>query len=607
MGGVLEGAAPLIVMIGATLLLILMWTILIGRNEGVRDSDDDDPSGRDRPAGLEARVERFIGLLNYGDEQTATNAMRHLLSMGPSILPILFSHLSRLEQHPGGLAPRCQLMIEQVLIDFGLQTYLQCGDAIRSVHRASPVYPALQRVLVGIGPNLLIELIRGPMLDPLVGMAPLFHRLGEPIEHPLGELLDNRVEAIPAAFLQATIPVFTAHPELLARLYVASSPAARQRLLTVLAPWTPELVQTIHPRSPPPVAPQEPTEVERSLAETALAERLLHSLNSPTDLDIQVRHGLALTEESSHKQALLAAVALPPNVMLQALEEHPGALEPDLHTHLQALLDPAGEPREQVEQALSMMDEPAAYWTTWVGMVGLGARLGDPRAEARLLHMAEDPSQPLGGLALMLLTMRPPEGLGDVLARRVRSARTHPLEPFQLRLACVKAPEQFEAILVRLLRADAARVVSCAALLLAPLRPPIDKLLKALGRHRGSPLEAQVAPLLWSQWPTCRAAVLRALKDSDREVREAAVTVLGALGSPEDVPALLDGLGPASESVEARLNAVEMLGPSGLGLLQECMERDLEFAKSFTLGRRLHVLRLLAQKATRNHEATPNR
>ncbi|MBH25666.1 MAG: hypothetical protein CMH57_14685 [Myxococcales bacterium] len=581
-----------LILVGATLLLILMLTTLLGRGDGgggVRD-DEEDPE-EDRPVGLEARVERFIGLLNYGDEQTATEAMRHLLSMGPGILPILFAHLSRLEQHPGGLAPRCQLMMEQVLVDFGLQTYLQCGDAIRAVHRASPVYPAVQRVLVGIGPNLLIELMRGPTLDPLVGMAPLFYRLAERIEHPLGELLDNRPEAIPPELLQAALPVFQSTPELLEALYTTSGPEARQRLMEVLAPWAPQAF-TRHRRE----AMERPDTAE-AFAVMACAEELLLPDADPLAVSARVARALR-GNEAQRELALLRAATLPTPTLLQVLEEAPDALEPKLLTTLQELLDPRGAPREQVERALKCVgEEPeAARWSQWVGLIGLGARLDDPRAEARLLQVAEELSHPLGGLALTILAARPPEGLEDTLARRVRLARVTAQERFQLRMVAQRAPEHFEAILLRLLRADSARVVSLAALLLAPNQPPVVKLLKALGRHRGAPHEARVAPLLWSRWPACRVAGVGALKSDDREVREAAVAVLGSLGSEEEVPALLGGLGPESESVEARLNAVELLGPAGAERLAECMERDPEFAKSFALGRRLQLLRLLARR-----------
>ena len=52
--------------------------------------------------------------------------------------------------------------------------------------------------------------------------------------------------------------------------------------------------------------------------------------------------------------------------------------------------------------------------------------------------------------------------------------------------------------LTRLLRTESRRTASLVAELLVGLEPPIRPLLKALGRHRHSPLEEAIAPLAWT-------------------------------------------------------------------------------------------------------------
>jgi hypothetical protein len=78
------------------------------------------------------------------------------------------------------------------LVDFGLQTYLQCGAALSSTDPASPVFPAVVRVYTRLGPRVLVESTRGAPLDPLTLGAPLMSRYGERGLACLAELFQAR-------------------------------------------------------------------------------------------------------------------------------------------------------------------------------------------------------------------------------------------------------------------------------------------------------------------------------------------------------------------------------------------------------------------------------
>ncbi len=571
--------------IAAAVVLTLMLLLQLGISAGDDDEDDEDGEGAPPPPppGIEARVERYIGLLNYADEPTAAEASRSLLSMGPNILPVLLRHLGRLEERPGALSPACQLHMEELLTSFGLVTYLACAEHMRGVHRGSPVFPAMMRIFVGIGPNLLVEVARNPVLDPAAVLGPLLHRTGPAALGPLAELLRAQPDALPEPLLLAAMPLFAGDPGALRRLLAAVPPAGEARLLGALAPWC-------APAALEHMAGCQPADLPPELEEgwiAALAWRAV-TRDDPA----------ALLEEAARW------AALPPSTDPWSLHTRTLALDgaplaalwqrgPALHLLPHPAPSPEAPPRQSVEWALAALDGDDLR-AQRLAVRLLGAAQEDPRAVERLIVLAAHPAAPWGWLALAELAREDKGPLEDALVARLRASST-PADLFYGRLALRRCP-RLAATLYRLLRAEAAQPVAAAAHLLAAVEVSAEGLLKALGRHRYSPLEAEIVPLLWAQGHRLRPRLVACLQDADREIRQGAVDALGGYGGAEAATPLLERLTPEAESPDSLINAVELIGPPAADALAAFIERRPEVARDLLLQRRLELLRRSARR-----------
>lgn len=562
---------------------VLMLMFLVMTTQGVAPverQEEEAPPPLQAPPTLQKRVERLIGILNYGDQRAVQDATRQLLSMGTGVLPALLNHLLRLEQRPGALSAACQLRLEELLADFGLQTWLQTADAVHAIHRASPVLPAMTRVLTRIGPNLLVELARGPTIDPVGLGAPLLARLGPDVGFPLLELLRARPEQTPASLLLASLPVMARHPEVLDQLLDALDTRGQSHLMEALAPWPlPGQAQRLQRLA----QGQDP-----ALQRLALEEALLRA--EPGQLPALLRQHWAL-EDPAHNATHALLTLLEPQEARALLRTLDDPLAQDTLALLEA---DAGPTREAVERALEWMERPEQADRV-AGVLLLSAHWEDPRAGERLVALANDGTDPRGALALGALCRVQHEAFADVLLARLRSAQDRPPGRLAMRCAAARAPQSVEPHLLRALRAESPRIASLAALLLAPRALPAAPLLKAMGRHRYSPCEPLVAPLLWARWPSLVQEVVDCLDSGDREVSQAAVVLLGGLGHPDSAPGLLGALEREQDDPELILNALEMLGPPVRGALLEFAQQHPEFSRRFALSRRAALLEQLGQ------------
>jgi hypothetical protein len=542
---------PVLIVVGGFLLLLLMFAVYLNGGAGGGDADEDEHEALPRPTYRE-RVERHIRLLNYGDDRAAADATRQLLSMGPSILPILLDQLLRLELHPQALSPRSQILIEELLGDFGLQTYLQTAEAVRGVHRASPAFPAVLRVLEGLGPHVVVELCRGVPPDFYGVCAPLILRLGPGCDQQLFELLEASPDEVPAEIVPTFLPLWACEPSLLRNTWDRLSPERRERLTDVVISWNlPDL---------------------DDLRREALAGGAVDALPVLAARDPSPEGLRRLVEESRH---------LAPGVAEQ--------LELLLDAHAQG---PSPGDRGAIEESLPLIDSTDLVVRTR-GLAGLLTALDDPRAIERLRLLAADPSDTLGGAALAALARGGEPDIEAAFAARVRSAELSLLERVHLHCVAAMRPTQSVPLLVRLLRTESPRTAALVARLLAHSDYPIRSVLKALGRHRYSPIEATIAPLIWARWPTVEAEVTECLDSDDREVAIAAVDLLGGLGSGDCLPALGRRLLAEREEPEPILNALELHGPPAATHLREFAALDPEFARTVgALRRRDLLLRL---------------
>ena len=542
------------------------------------------------PVSLEERVQGLISRINYGDEETAIQASRSLLSMGPGILPIVFARLLSLEHNPRALSPRCQLALEEILGDFGLRTYLLLALEMGSVHRASPVSPAILRVLTAIGPHTVTEMSRVPALDPAGAVAPLMWRFGAPGCAHLQEVLSSRAEDIPDGLISATLPTLADDAELFSGMVARCEGDGLLKLIQGLAPW-------LYDRA---VFEAIVEKGEDEAAAIALTEIAVRTCKDPGG-----RQGalMALVKQSAGAGAPSREVvtsllgALPLEALMGADDE---SLLTDLlgekeASGLRTFFDgwQSDDDRRIVERALVLVDDPALKR---VGVRVLGACMDDPRAVERLVSLAGDPAEPCGTLALLALARAGLGPLEALMAARVRGAWDRGSEVLSLRFAAALAAQEVQGILLRLLRAESQRVASLAARLLAPLDPPLESLFKALGRHRHSAIEPSIAPLIWARWPEVRGWLALGLASEDREVCQAAVDMAGVLGEPRFGEPLLKLMERDEDFVEPALNALELIGAEAAPLLRRFSEQRPELARSFDAGRRLKLMETMASK-----------
>ena len=545
----------------AGILLLFMFGAYTALGAPPSSEDDDDPV-LPGPT-LRDRVETVIRLLNYGDEGAAQEAMRQLLSMGSCVLPVLLDQLRRIEHHPGALSPRCQLLIEELLVDFGLQTYLQTADSLPGVHRASPVLPAITRVLARIGPHLLIELTRGTVQDPVGLAAPLMWRWGQDALGPLRELLLAKPAGVSDGLLRAILPVLARYPDALTDLLASLDTPGRDRLVKGIGHW------------PLPGLPDIVDEVMDS-AQT-----------SPMVVSIACRH------PSQFRDAVL-----------RRLVDSLNPVDPALAQTICAILD-IGTPREEgdihqvrasVEGALRTIDDPGG---DRLGALKILAwHTSDPRAFERVVGLAGDSMDPLGGIALVRIAQLPGSPLEPCLMARLRSAELTLSEQCCLQYALATCADEVGGLLQRLLRTESPRVVPLVARLLTPHAPTTEGILKALGRHRYSPVESEIASLLWARWPQVEAEVVACVASTDREVALAAIEMLGSLGASQCTAPLLARPMADAEVLEPVMNAVELLGPDALPHLEEFIEAHPELSWMSTIERRRAML--AAQATMRN-------
>jgi hypothetical protein len=541
-------STPFLILVGGFLLLLLMLAAYINAPPfGDDDSEDDD-----RPAkpSYRNRVERHIRLLNYGDERTAADTTRQLLSMGPGILPVLLQQLLRLDQHPQSLSPSSQLLIEELLGDFGLQTYLQTADAVRSVHRASPAFPAVLRVLHGLGPHLVVELCRGTPPDIYGVCAPLIHRLGAGCNQQLVTLLTHDPARVPGEIVSAFIPLWAAEPDALLSVWGQVSPEARARIAPHVLAWN------------LPGADR----VRREALEAGIIDAIPATIARQSSLRELIELGGQIRRLAPDLAAQLA--------VLTAAQE--------------------GTAVGDVELAFPLLDSPDSD-ARMRGTEGLLADLGDPRAVERLRLMAANPTDALGGLALNALASTSEIDLDAAFVARLRGAELTVAERAHLHLfVALRRPESIP-LLLRLLRTDSPRTAVLVSELLSPFEIPIHLVLKALGRHRYSPIESSVAPLIWSRFPLAEAEVVECLSSDDREISSAAVDLLGGLGSPDCIPALGQRLRDANDQSGPILNALELLGPPAADKLREFSAENPELSQSLGVLRRRDLLLRLGQ------------
>jgi len=573
-----------VVIFGVCLLIILM--LIVQFNFAAPEEEDDPEEGRALPVpSTEARIERYIGLLNYGDDATAAEAIRHILSMGPSALPILLKQINRLEHRTAALSPRCQLRLEELLTAFGLVTYLECGEMMRYIHRASPVFPSMVRVVSGIGPNLVVEIVRNPILDAFAVVAPLLRRMGPRVEGPLGELLAVKAGQIPEELLLAAIPVFVEHPSILTALLGGASAQAEVRLVEVLSAWgLAPMLEHFHSGR----GLDNPSTLERAVLELTVQafSRLCAGDEASVQSLVDLARLLPVVEQEEEPPAVFAVLAALPWAQMLEVAAELGLGGDDVPGKSASEADS----RRYVEDALAAVDSDQP-WRRRLGVRALGQVPHDPRAVERLIALARDSTCTVGSLALVELVRHERGPLDDLLAARVRAAELTDREVFYLRLAVMHRPDHFLALLGRLLRADSVRVVSVAAVLLASIEPPLPLILKALGRHRYSPMEMTIAPLFFRQWVRYRGELAGALLSEDREVRQGAVDLLGGFGGPEHVPAILARVVVESDMVDSLLNAVELIGPDGAAGLAAFVAESPEVARNYSLERRLSLLR----------------
>ena len=390
-----------------------------------------------------------------------------LLSLGPQVIPHLLRQLERVDLHPLALTPTQQRTVEQVLSDFGPQVIHHIQRFIRRVHRVSPTFPALLRVLCGLGEDVLLDLAQRRADLPFALLAPLAIRF----------------------------------------------PRSAERLLHEHEAWS-------HP--------------ELELLELALSSAT-RSPRRPAARPL--RRDVAQTPEEVSLREILARPGPPCT-------------------------------RREISQ--------------------LARHLQDPRAQERLILCVHAGH----ALALRELARVDHSDIASFFVRLLRAPLLDDADLEDLRQAVLLRPVTCLPVLSRGLRSNAPRVVlrSIELISVLPNHDSLSPMLKALGRHRYSPLEHHLCAPLLLKWDDIVAEVFQALESSDREILLSAIELLGYLGDAEAIGPLLDCWKRKPRLSDAILNAIEMIGDEARAPLRAWLDDHPEAPGHYLVRRRIDVL-----------------
>lgn len=485
-------------------VLVVIFLVLFTSRRAPSAAQADGESVSADGGSLETRVAAHVRAL---DGPGVDDAERRLLSIGAPVIPHLLRHLEQVDVEPLAISPAQQVAVESLLADFGPQTFLQTRRFLRRVHRVSPLFPAVIRVLARIGPPLLVDLIDAADDVPFALLAPLVAELWTEI--PPDELVALLASAEDATTLTvAALPLLSREPDLMRRLEArASSDGAR--LDDVLARTHAGAQEG---REPPPLPPRE-------LDEDSLGDAL-------DELD-------ALVADEVATEALVLQLA---------------------------------------------------------------HHLDDPRVHERFIRLVEALT-PHASLALRELARSGVHTLQPLVNRLLRAPSARAVDIVHLRSTLALRPEPTVQALSMALRSETPRVVLRAVEVLVsqPVSEHLLDFLKALGRHRYSPLEASLATPILADWSDATVdTVVEATRHEDREVQLSAVELLGFYGDARHVNPLLELWGRYHYLDDVILNAVELLGVAAIPALRRRTEALANPDAPYVLERRLELLELLA-------------
>ncbi|PIV99620.1 MAG: hypothetical protein COW42_10470 [Deltaproteobacteria bacterium CG17_big_fil_post_rev_8_21_14_2_50_63_7] len=451
---------------------------------------------------LQPRIARHIDALASTDPAVCKAAQNALLSMGAGIIPYLLAHLERVDSAPFELTAAQQLKIEALLADFGPQTMVQTRRFLRRVHRVSPVFPALLRVLQGIAPDFVDEVSSRGDEFPFSLLAPFVKHVHRQSSEE--EFLEIIARSEGDSFLVACLPFLS--EELVDRLATISA----ARAADIRALWFRVALQPI----------ALPTDPRPRLDENALRELLEAETNTAAEV------------------------------------------------------------------------------------VQLAANLADPRVHERFFRLiaARESSTEVASTALRELARAGVRDLQPQLNRLLRAPQLGQADIDRLRVMALFCPEPAAQALTISLRSETPRVVVRAAEILCvlPLENYVHAYLKALGRHRYSPLEPILAAPILARWEVLSDKVVEAVEHDDREIQLTAVELVAVYPGPSVVPRLLKVLGNQDYFTEVILNALEVMGPSILVEGRKALRHGVASVDGDLMQRRLELLEALEQLAATN-------
>jgi len=228
-------------------------------------------------------------------------------------------------------------------------------------------------------------------------------------------------------------------------------------------------------------------------------------------------------------------------------------------------------------------------------LLRLTHHLDDPRVRERMIWWVHTDDHPLGPLAFRELARHGVEPLEPMLRQLLRRPHLDHVDHAFVRGGVALATESCAPVLRVALRSETPRVVLRAVEWLSawPIQQHVVSLLKALGRHRYTPLSGPLAAPLLGHWHEVHDLVRAALDDEDREVKLGAIEVLGPFGTAEDAEALLALWDPRNDLRDALLNVLELLGPQVIPALSRRLSDIDDDPDSQLLRRRLQLLQHL--------------
>jgi hypothetical protein len=595
----LEPLGVVLVIAAVVIVAVVVARVLRGPRE-IRSEEEP-------PARPDHRVTELCALLS-GDAARDRPLLNRILSLGPTVVPMLVDELAETLRNPEGVDAARLARLEELVADFGLAAVGPLAARMARIQPTAPLGPSLTRVLRRLGAPGAVAFLRAALDQPALAAFLPRWRLSDGGHDPAPVLLAalrERPLTLRRRDLDTLAGLLADHPTVIDTLWARWEEAGRVTIVEWLCDWLPLADARLARRALADPAPG----VQRAAA--ALAELLADPELLPALQDLardpqpasRMAAARALAAFEGAEPALEAAAADPdPEVAVRGVL---GLLARDRDAAVWALGNTAlaGDARGRLLSA-ALRSEPdrepllAALESAdprlrEVAISALAVDApSDPRARERLIRAADGEDPQDRAVAVAALAFAGDSTAPDLLARAVREA---PERRDLLRLQRAARALGAAALLplARRLRSEAPeRIAAQLAILRAqPYAAAVAPLLRALESARLGEIEGALTATLHVGGPEVQAALHDGLLQPGRGLLTPTLRYLASYSTPADLPLLVELFDHHPPLRNVLLNLIEAQGAPAASVLVERVRRGGEDAVLLALEQRLEVVR----------------